>query len=167
MKIPNKGNIPLFLASFFWTGFISKKMPGTVGSLFGSILLVSIPTNYIPISFLILFTVGLLACELFQRKNTGAIYRDPGFIVIDEVCGIFLGGTILVFINHTSIHDFIFNFILFRFFDILKPFPIKRLEDYLKKRVSTSVLGIMLDDILAAIYATLIQIICIKVFAVL
>jgi phosphatidylglycerophosphatase A len=142
-------------------------MPGTVGALFGSLCLILTPTHYVFISFIILFTVGTLACELYRLQSEDCLDRDPKFIVIDEVCGIFLGGAILGLFNHASIPNFMLNFILFRFFDILKPFPIKNVEDRLKENVKTASLGIMLDDVLAAIYAIFIQIICITIYTVL
>ena len=93
----------------------------------------------------------LLACLLF----IGGVYfsgklisdkeKDPSFVVIDEVAGM---AVTLLFIP-LAWQNFVVGFILFRFFDILKPFGIKRMEKMRKGW------GIMLDDILAGIYSNI------------
>ena len=93
----------------------------------------------------------LLACLLF----IGGVYfsgklisdkeKDPSFVVIDEVAGM---AVTLLFIPSTW-QNFVVGFILFRFFDILKPLGIKRMEKMRKGW------GIMLDDILAGIYSNI------------
>jgi phosphatidylglycerophosphatase A len=79
-------------------------------------------------------------------KDTGT--EDPGWIVIDEVCGIFMA---LAFIPAASIiaHPWILAvaFGLFRFFDILKPLGIHRFEKF------PGAWGVMADDLLGGIYA--------------
>lgn len=93
----------------------------------------------------------LLACLLF----IGGVYfsgklisdkeKDPSFVVIDEVAGM---AVTLLFIP-LAWQNFVVGFILFRFFDILKPLGIKRMEKMRKGW------GIMLDDILAGIYSNI------------
>ena len=94
----------------------------------------------------------LLACLLF----IGGVYfsgklisdkeKDPSFVVIDEVAGM---AVTLLFIP-LAWQNFVVGFILFRFFDILKPLGIKRMEKMRKGW------GIMLDDILAGIYSSIV-----------
>lgn len=94
----------------------------------------------------------LLACLLF----IGGVYfsgklisdkeKDPSFVVIDEVAGM---AVTLLFIP-LAWQNFVVGFILFRFFDILKPLGIKRMEKMRKGW------GIMLDDILAGIYSNIV-----------
>ncbi|MCK4689322.1 MAG: phosphatidylglycerophosphatase A, partial [Candidatus Marinimicrobia bacterium] len=80
------------------------------------------------------------------EKRSGE--RDPSFIVIDEVVGIWLTLALLPTITFPeNIGRIIFAFLAFRFFDILKVPPIKKLESI------HGGLGIMLDDIMAGIYA--------------
>ncbi len=93
----------------------------------------------------------LLACLLF----IGGVYfsgklisdkeKDPSFVVIDEVAGM---AVTLLFIP-LAWQNFVVGFILFRFFDILKPLGIKKMEKMRKGW------GIMLDDILAGIYSNI------------
>ncbi|MDR1476311.1 MAG: phosphatidylglycerophosphatase A [Holosporales bacterium] len=179
MQIWNKSSV-LGCISFLGTGLITKKMPGTVGSFFASITLLFIPSWAIPYLFIVLLVIGLLGCSAFfkqQKKEGGIIDRDPGFIVIDEVCGIYCCGIFLMAVECISPTDFAISFALFRFFDILKPWPIKQIEGCLKngkplfrlsrKKVYRAqnrniddklvVIGIMIDDILAAIYASLVH----------
>jgi phosphatidylglycerophosphatase A len=84
---------------------------------------------------------------------------DPGYIVIDEACGIFLGSFILSYLGSISLLSILYNFLLFRIFDILKPFPIKHIEAICQKRKNTIAFGIMIDDTVAAIIATGLQIV--------
>lgn len=93
----------------------------------------------------------LFACLLF----IGGVYfsgklisdkeKDPSFVVIDEVAGM---AVTLLFIP-LAWQNFVVGFILFRFFDILKPLGIKKMEKMRKGW------GIMLDDILAGIYSNI------------
>jgi phosphatidylglycerophosphatase A len=92
-----------------------------------------------------LFAAGLWACRQLPAKMTE---NDPGHVVIDEVAGQVLT---LVGFAAVSRPDGIFyltGFALFRFFDILKPWPV----DWAQRTVKGP-LGIMLDDVLAALYA--------------
>jgi phosphatidylglycerophosphatase A len=157
------GRLILTCISFLGTGLISRKMPGTVGSFFGSILMILIPSQLILYFFIITFLIGWLGCFLFFKQNKSCEDKDPGFIVIDEVCGIFCCGTFLVLMNHACLYDFAVSFVLFRFFDILKPWPIRCVESYCEKKMAAT--GIMIDDILAAIYAMFVQAIYIYLVA--
>ncbi|MDR1034350.1 MAG: phosphatidylglycerophosphatase A [Holosporales bacterium] len=169
--------------SFFGTGLISKRMPGTIGSFFASISLIFIQSELIPYFFIIFFALGLYCCfSFFKQKNINSIDKDPGFIVIDEVCGIYCCGIFLAIGNYVSLIDFAISFVLFRLFDILKPWPIRQVEQCLKRgkpffRINTSrvhfkgiykaqnrnvndklaIVGIMIDDIMAAVYAILVH----------
>lgn len=93
---------------------------------------------------IVVFALGVWAanrtCELCKLK-------DPGVIVIDEISGQLIAVTPLVFAP--SILGIIASFLLFRFFDIFKPYPIRRLE-----RLPGG-LGVVADDVLAGIYAAM------------
>ena len=84
-------------------------------------------------------------------KDTGT--EDPGWIVIDEVCGIFMT---LALVNPYVIVDnpilLLVGFGLFRFFDILKPLGIHRFEKF------PGAWGVMADDLLGGIYAGILMI---------
>ena len=73
--------------------------------------------------------------------------KDDGRIVIDEMMGFFIT---MLWVPKTA-RFIVIGFFLFRFFDILKPFPIRRLEKKIKGGF-----GVVLDDVLAGIYANIV-----------
>ena len=130
-----------FLALGFGAG-ISKKAPGTLGTL------VALPLFFLiaPLAFelqigfvITLFFLGFHASNITSKNLR---IKDPSCIVIDEIVAMLL---ILILIN-TDLISFALSFILFRFFDIKKPFPI----NWVDRQVGGG-LGIMLDDIIAAL----------------
>ena len=130
-----------FLALGFGAG-ISKKAPGTLGTL------VALPLFFLiaPLAFelqigfvITLFFLGFHASNITSKNLR---IKDPSCIVIDEIVAMLL---ILILIN-TDLISFVLSFILFRFFDIKKPFPI----NWVDRQVGGG-LGIMLDDIIAAL----------------
>jgi phosphatidylglycerophosphatase A len=139
--------------SFLWTGFISQRMPGTVGSI-AAIFVITIVEPSALLSLAILsFFVGLFACHMYIVRYKYEVDEDPGYIVIDEACGIFTGTYLLTLCWETSWVDDILYLALFRVFDIFKPGPVRWIESTLKKRGWTLSLGIMADDIVAAFMA--------------
>ena len=131
------------ISTGFYLGY-SPIAPGTVGSLLGVLIYVAFRDFvylYIAVT-LLLFIVGFIvsekAEEIFNEK-------DSPKIVIDEIASICL---VYIFIKPTWLMVG-FGFLLFRVFDIMKPYPAKRLE-----KLSGSK-GIMLDDLVAACYAIL------------
>lgn len=132
------------VTSFFYLGH-SPFMPGTMGSLGGLIVYFLVRNNDILYAFsiLFLFTLGVLFAgeseKVYKRK-------DPSMIVIDEACGMLLA----LFLVPFNLYSVILGFFLFRIFDILKPPPARRLEKL------TGSLGIMFDDIIAALYTNII-----------
>jgi phosphatidylglycerophosphatase A len=90
----------------------------------------------------VVFVVGVWAssrtCELLKAK-------DPGRIVIDEISGQLIALAPLAFAP--SVSGVVAAFLLFRLFDIFKPYPIHKLEHL------PGGLGVMMDDVLAGIYA--------------
>lgn len=132
------------ITSFFYLGH-SPFMPGTMGSLGGLIVYFLVKNNEILYAFSIifLFVLGIIfsgeAEKIYKRK-------DASMIVIDEACGMLLA---LFFVPY-SIFSVLLGFFLFRIFDILKPPPAKTME-----KLSGS-MGVMFDDIIAALYTNLI-----------
>ena len=90
--------------------------------------------------FLAALVLGLLVCPGAQK-----VYgeQDPGQFVLDEFAGLWL--TCLVFWWRGPSHTAVAAFLAFRFFDIVKPFPVGRLEDVPGRW------GVMLDDLAAAV----------------
>ncbi|MHB8882649.1 MAG: phosphatidylglycerophosphatase A family protein [Thermodesulfovibrionales bacterium] len=115
--------------------------PGTWGSAAGVLMVVLLPHDSLLLFFVVLTVVvfGAVASAAAERV-TGE--KDSGHIIIDEVAGMMVS---TVFLPHTAAY-LIAAFLLFRFFDILKPFPIRSLESSLKGGV-----GVMADDIAAGV----------------
>ncbi len=136
-----------FLALGFGSGLISPA-PGTwgtiVGWLMGIFLLQFMPSYYLLVLAIPGFILGVYLCEK-TAHDMGV--HDHGAIVWDEIIAIWL---VLAFIPQKSWFWYILAFSLFRVFDIFKPYPIK----YFDKNVENG-FGIMLDDLLAAIYTIL------------
>ncbi len=150
-----KINIKLFfinmIATFFYSGY-SKKAPGTMGSLFAVIAYLLL-MNIFNRQELIFITVGIFFigwyCCSYLVKNLNN--TDPQIIVIDEVIGIFITMTMVPIIYTSYPYDLIFaglSFVLFRFFDIAKPFPVSWADTKVKGG-----LGVMLDDVFAGFLA--------------
>ena len=76
--------------------------------------------------------------------------KDPGKVVIDEVVGQFIALIPLTFVLREAWWPIIFAFLLFRFFDIVKPYPARKFE------ALHGGLGIMADDIVAGVYAAMV-----------
>ncbi|HUN65579.1 MAG TPA: phosphatidylglycerophosphatase A [Bacteroidota bacterium] len=139
--------VPGWLTRFIATGFFSGYSPvasGTAGSLVG-LLIYFIPGASDTRVLLPLTIAVLILGVLTSRKMERAYGEDPSIVVIDEIAGMWIS---LLFIRK-SIIAAIAAFFLFRLFDIVKPPPARQAE-----RLGGGV-GIMLDDVFAAIYANL------------
>lgn len=138
------------IATAFKSG-LSPKAPGTVGSLcalpLAWILSETIGALGIFIAACILFVIGEYATRIvLSDKKNG---QDPGFVVIDEVVGQLL--TFVFIANfHPTLYFYILGFAFFRFFDILKPWPVS----YFDKKVHTA-FGVMMDDVCAGLYGSI------------
>ncbi len=136
-----------FLAFGFGSG-LAAKMPGTLGTL-AALPLVVLLSHFS--SFTVYLTVTILVCVLGiwicgkTAQDMGV--HDDSSIVWDEVAGMLI--TMLAV--PLSWQTVLVGFMLFRFFDILKPWPI----NYLDKHVHGG-FGIMIDDVLAGLFALVI-----------
>jgi len=136
----------LVLATGFGVGY-SPVAPGTLGTL------LAIPVYYFlsnissPIYEITL--IGFFFLSVWISENAEIFFgkKDDPRIVIDEIMGFLI--TMLWVPKAT--HFIVIGFFLFRFFDILKPFPIRRLERGLKGGF-----GVVLDDVIAGVYANII-----------
>lgn len=140
-KISDK--ICLLIGSVSGIGYLPV-MPGTYASLFSCIIayffinFIWIP--YQIIFYAVLFCVGVLMSYRIE-KVTGE--EDPRLIVIDE----YVGQGIALIMAERHIVLYVIGFLMFRIMDIGKPFPVNRLE---KVKLG---FGVMLDDVMAGIYA--------------
>jgi phosphatidylglycerophosphatase A len=137
---------------------LSKRMPGTIGSMAGTAIALMLPISeqLMVILAAATFVLGTLSCSAYLKQHGDD--RDPGYIVIDEVCGIFAGCSIIYHYGLTSVLAVVCNFALFRLFDITKPPPIRNIEASLKNSDKAAGFGIMLDDVMAAILASATQV---------
>lgn len=120
---------------------------GTIGAIpFGIMLLMFGGIPALLVASVICFALGLWAAKHFERMVRE---KDSGMIVIDEVVGVWIA-MIPCVLTPYSIGA---AFILFRLFDIFKPFPIS----WLDKKVEGA-FGVMIDDVLAGIFAALVLI---------
>ncbi len=150
-----KGNINFFLAkiwaTFFFLGLFPRA-PGTVGSLGAVVaylaLLPICDRTLLWIATGGVFLTGWACCSFLVKKLNNS---DPQIIVIDEVVGIFITFSMLPLSYMDYPYDLFFmslGFVMFRIFDILKPFPVFWADSKVKGG-----LGVMLDDVLAGLYA--------------
>jgi phosphatidylglycerophosphatase A len=134
------------LATWFGCGY-APKGPGTAGSL--GALLVVWPLRNQPPWFFAALALAMLAPAIWSAGSTALQVgkKDPQIVVIDEVAGqwIALAGALAY-----SPAAWISAFVLFRAFDIWKPWPVRQLE---KLPGGT---GIVMDDVMAGIYAALV-----------
>ncbi|OGW53508.1 MAG: hypothetical protein A2Z60_01170 [Nitrospirae bacterium RIFCSPLOWO2_02_42_7] len=145
MSVIQRQTIIKFLASGFYSGY-SPAVPGTVGSLIG-VLAYLLLQNLSSIRYLTVVSFIFIA-GVYISNEAEKIYgkKDSPHIVIDEVSGM-----LLTYLALPQWWGFLLaGFVFFRIFDILKPFPIRLID----RRLGGG-WGIMLDDILAGVYANI------------
>ncbi len=139
------------LATFFGAGY-GKPGPGTYGSIAAVLLWYAAAHIFAPapttlalatlLAAIVITLIGIPASTITARESAR---KDPGFVVIDEVAGQL---TALILMRPDWQHALL-ALLLFRLFDITKPWPIRRLEALPEGT------GIMLDDIAAGLAALL------------
>lgn len=133
-----------FLAFGFGAG-LAPRAPGTFGSLVGVVAawwLLELPLAARVAVVAVVIGAGIWICgESARRLNR----HDDQRIVFDEIAGVLLTS---LAVSEKSVSSIALVFVLFRFFDILKPWPIRDVDHRLKGG-----LGIMLDDLIAALFA--------------
>ena len=137
---------PVHLLAFGLGLGLSPIAPGTVGTLLG----VAIAWLTLDLGLMVqigiaiaLFLAGIWICDNSARRLG---LRDPGGIVWDEICAMY----IVLLVAPATVTAWILAFGLFRAFDIVKPWPIRDLDHSMHGG-----LGIMLDDLVAALYAAI------------
>ncbi len=132
-----------FLALGFGSG-LAAKAPGTFGSLVGFPLYYFIHSYSHDTQLTIISALFLLGIYLCEKTGKALGVCDHGSIVFDEIVAMML---VLAFTPNQPKY-YLLAFLLFRLFDIWKPYPIKQIDAKLKNGF-----GVMFDDLLAAIYA--------------
>ena len=138
--------------TLFGIGY-SPIAPGTIGSIFSIVflyfLIKFVSYSFLVIIFLIIFFTSL---KLIEKYSNLLNSHDSSTIVIDEFLGIFL---IILFYDYLKFTNdfimFLLILILFRFFDILKIFPINWVDNNIKNSF-----GVVLDDLLAGVYSIIV-----------
>jgi len=147
-----------YFVTIFGIGF-SKFAPGTLGSIFGVLFFYFcynfFSKNYM-LFFLFIFLIFIISWHytyVYVLKNR---IHDPSEVIIDEFLGQLISLTPILFLNIFKLEKvnffelMVLSFLLFRFFDILKPWPI-----YIVDKLRTS-LSILLDDVIAGIFSSII-----------
>ena len=136
----------LFVATGFYIGTVPVA-PGTLGSLIGLPLCLLLSRLTFLQSVMIILVFILFAVGIASAAEKILKQKDPGQIVIDEIAVLLVTFAGLPFNLKTALA----GFVIFRVFDILKPFPIRILD----QRIGGGS-GVVLDDVVAGIYGTLI-----------
>ena len=138
--------------TLFGIGY-SPIAPGTIGSIF-SIVFLYFLIKFVSYSFLVIIFLIILftSLKLIEKYSNLLKSHDSSTIVIDEFLGIFL---IILFYDYLKFTNdfimFLLILLLFRFFDILKIFPINLVDKNIKNSF-----GIVLDDLLAGVYSIIV-----------
>ncbi|WMW82059.1 phosphatidylglycerophosphatase A [Undibacterium cyanobacteriorum] len=141
-----------WIAQGFGSG-LSPIVPGTCGTLFGWLSFVVLsarwPQFFTPLNWGIIvvlgYVIGVWACSV-TGKNLGV--ADHGSMVWDEIIAMWL---VLIFVMPTPLSTQLYAFLLFRFFDMVKPPPIGFFDRKFKGGF-----GVMFDDIVAAFFTLLV-----------
>ena len=137
-----------WVACGFGSG-LSPIAPGTVGSLVALIpwfALRELPLPWFVVALVLAFALGVQVCDWAVRTLRIA---DPSAVVWDEFVGQWIALTPLLFLSRGA-WWILCGFVLFRLFDIAKPWPVSWAD-----RKLSGGLGVMLDDVFAGIYAAL------------
>ncbi|MCK4378589.1 MAG: phosphatidylglycerophosphatase A [Deltaproteobacteria bacterium] len=143
MLTETRENLVLFIASGAYVGAVPVA-PGTFGTL------MALPLwwffNQLPAGLYLVFLLLLIMVAFWSAGEAERILHqvDSGVIVIDEIVGFLLTTVLISF----SWPRFIAAFLLFRFFDILKPFPVNWCDENLHGGI-----GVVVDDLVAGIMA--------------
>jgi phosphatidylglycerophosphatase A len=136
---------PVHFIAFGFGAGLAPRAPGTFGSLVGLIAawwLLELPLLGRVALVLAVIAAGIWICGESARRLAR---HDDQRIVLDEIAGVLLTS---LAVAEKSFFAFALVFVFFRFFDILKPWPIRDVDHSLHGG-----LGIMLDDLIAALYA--------------
>ena len=153
-NFPNLKNPLHFIATLGGLGKIPIA-PGTFGSIFAWFVFIFL-SHYINMIFLT-FAVGIFSVWICEKITKDLVIKDHKSIVIDELVGTWISLLPVLFIADDRYERIIYAaiaLILFRFFDILKPYPISFFDKEYKNGF-----GIVLDDVIAGIFSGILSVI--------
>ena len=149
--------INVLLSTFFGYGYLTK-FPGTIASLVTTVFIYIAYEilGYTDLKFSIIFFILLFFYSFYAVKDSETEFKnkDPRQRVIDEVLGQSMPLILLLYLNQTNQINisieiyYLLSFVFFRFFDILKPFPVSYFDKNYK-----NYFGIIMDDIIAGLYS--------------
>ncbi len=144
--------IAFLLSTLFYVGYFPK-IPGTIGSLVSLPIIFYICYKFGFIGLLATIIISFIVAMVSVKEVLKYTKHDPSFVVIDEFIGqavtfLLISDTL---VSNTNIVPYIIGFILFRIFDVTKPYPVS----YADKKIQNA-FGVILDDVFAGIYATII-----------
>ena len=151
--------INVLISTFFGYGYLTR-IPGTVTSLVTTIFIYITYEylGYTDLNFSLVFFTLLFFYSFYAVKDAESEFKnkDPRQIVIDEVLGQSMPLILLLYLNQNNQISiqieiyYVLSFLFFRFFDILKPFPVSYFDTNFK-----NFFGIIMDDIMAGLYSML------------
>ena len=141
-----KDRAVVFLATGFYVGRIPFA-PGTFGSLIGLVFAFALASFNLGLALFCVLTFIFFSVWIAHEAERILKQKDPGCIVIDEIIGMAVTLLGMPF----NLKTVLLGFVFFRFFDILKPPPIRTVE----KRLAGGV-GVVADDVIAGILANFI-----------
>ena len=140
------------IVTFFFIGH-AKIAPGTIASLVTSLLFYLFAKHFIyHILIIVILVTTLIAFFSISIYTYSSLEKDRSEIVIDEVIGQSIALLPLLFFSETTYPDFfmcIISLLFFRFFDIVKPYPINKFDNM------NNTFGVIFDDILAGIFSAI------------
>ena len=142
----------LFIATCGYLGYVPVA-PGTFGSAAGLVVFAAVRWSGSPALelavIILLFAVGVWSANVAERHFGGV---DPAPVILDEVVGMLIT---LAFLP-VNVTGAVVGFLLFRLFDVVKPWPARRLE------MLPGGFGVVLDDVMAGIYGNLLMWVAIR-----
>ena len=147
------GRLPVLVATFFGAGF-SPVAPGTAGSL--AALPLAFALLHVEIVLATLIIIGLYFLGLWSANHLEKVsgQHDVQMIVIDEVVGLCVSALMLSWWFPGAVDTYLLlllSFLSFRFFDVVKPWPISWID-----RTVGGGVGVMIDDLVAALMGVLV-----------
>jgi len=147
-----------FIATLLGVGHIPF-MPGTFGTIVATLVYITFPEawfsefRFLPYSGAALLILGLLSVYVSTQaeKSYG---KDASVIIIDDFVGYFVA----IFLMPRTLWIVIYSFVLYRVFDIAKPFPINRSQNLPRGW------GVVVDDVIAGIFTNVLLQVLIKAY---